>query len=184
MKIEYKSQVQKMVLIGILAAVIAVLSPLSIPLPGGVPLTLQTFAVALCGFILGARLGPISVAVYIVLGAVGLPIFAGFSGGVGMLASPSGGFLWGFLLLAAACGLGVYLPKRFLAVLTGCAGLLICHLVGVLQFMVVTSTPFLQSFLLASMPFLIKDLLSVAGAYLIGSAVLVGLKKAKLVTVG
>ncbi len=73
----------QIVLVGVFAAVLAVLSQISIPLPSGIPVTLQTFAVALCGYALGWKRGLLATAVYVALGLVGLPVFSGFSGGVG-----------------------------------------------------------------------------------------------------
>ena len=72
------NSVQIMTKIAMLAAVIAVCSIISFPLPSGVPVTLQTFATALAGFVLGWKYAPIAVAVYLAIGAVGVPVFAGF----------------------------------------------------------------------------------------------------------
>ena len=83
--------------IGLFAAVLVVLSQLSIPLPGGVPVTLQTFAVALTAYVLKWKKGALSVLVFLALGAVGVPVFHNFTGGFGMLIGVTGGFLWGFL---------------------------------------------------------------------------------------
>lgn len=93
-------------MVGVFAAVLAVLSQISFPLPSGIPVTLQTFAVALCGYALGCKRGTLAVLVYIVLGAVGLPVFANFSGGFGSLVGLAGGYIYGFLPMAALCGLG------------------------------------------------------------------------------
>lgn len=86
--------------VGMFAAVLAVLSQISIPMPSGVPITLQTFAVALAGVVLAWKLGTASVLVYILLGAVGVPVFAGFTGGAQALVNYTGGFIWGFLGMA------------------------------------------------------------------------------------
>ena len=80
------------------AALIAICSWISIPT--AVPFTLQTFAVFLALGVLGGKLGTLSVAVYLLLGAVGLPVFAGFQGGLGALLGTTGGYLAGFLLTA------------------------------------------------------------------------------------
>ena len=69
--------------IAMFTTLIAVLAQVSIPLPGGVPLTLQTFAVPLAGLILGAKRGTVSALLYVLLGAVGVPVFANFTGGLG-----------------------------------------------------------------------------------------------------
>ena len=68
------------VMIGVFAAVTAVLAQVSIPTPWGIPITLQTFAVALAGYCLGKYKGMMSVLIYILLGLTGLPVFAGFTG--------------------------------------------------------------------------------------------------------
>lgn len=91
---------------GVFAALIAVAAMLPpIPVGGfGVPITLQTFAVMLTGIVLGARLGFLAVLLYLVVGLAGLPVFSGFSGGLGVLAGPSAGYLLAFPLAAALAG--------------------------------------------------------------------------------
>lgn len=181
MKLEFKNKVQKIVMTGVFAALLAVLSQISIPLPSGIPVTLQTFAVAICGFVLGSRLGTLAVAVYLAVGAVGVPVFAGFSGGFGIFAGMTGGYLWGFLFMAFLCGLGAGLGKRILAVALGLAGLGACHLCGAVQFAVVSAISPWQAFLTASVPYLLKDVISVILACLAAEAVTIALRKAKLV---
>ena len=92
-----REKITNIVMVGVFAAVLAVLSQISFPLPSGIPVTLQTFAVALCGYALGCKRGTLAVLVYIVLGAVGLPVFANFSGGFGSLVGLAGGYIYGFL---------------------------------------------------------------------------------------
>lgn len=103
---------RNMVLIAIFAAILAVLSQLSIPLPTGVPATLQTLAVALLGFVLGGWSSAASVILYIFLGAIGLPVFAGFKGGFAALFGPTGGFIFGFIPLALLCGFATQITGR------------------------------------------------------------------------
>ncbi|MCI9115608.1 biotin transporter BioY [Neglecta sp. X4] len=181
MKIVFKSRNQKIVMTGMCAALLAVLSQISIPLPTGVPVTLQTFAVALCGYILGPGLGTLSVVVYLAMGAVGLPVFAGFSGGLGAFMGMAGGFLWGFLGMAFLCGLGARQGNRLIAIALGTAGLLICHVCGVAQFALLTGSTPLQATAAVSVPYLIKDVISVALACFAALAVLMSLKRAHLV---
>lgn len=180
MKVNGKNNMQKCVLAGVLAAVTAVLSIISIPLPSGVPVTLQTFAVALCGFMLGPVLGTAAVAVYLVLGAVGLPVLAGMVGGLGYFFGITGGYLWGFLPMAFLCGLASQSGKKVLAAPLSLAGLASCHLLGTAQFALVSASPLLSAFLLASAPYLVKDVISVALAYFVALAVSSALKKAGL----
>lgn len=150
------------------AAVIGVLAQVAIPLPSGVPVTLQTFAVALTGVVLGAKLGTAATLVYVILGTVGVPVFTGFTGGPAVLFGKTGGFIWGFLFLACLAGLGTAVHHKVIGFLPGIAGLIICHVFGTLQFMILTGMGFWEAALLVSVPFLIKDICSVALAYILG----------------
>lgn len=158
-----KIKVADIVLVGVFAAILAVLSQISIPLPIGIPVTLQTFAIALCGYFLGWKKGVAAVLVYILLGAVGIPVFANFSGGFACIVGITGGFIYGFLFMAALCGLP--LKYKALKIVSGCVGLLLCHLCGVLQYSLIAGGDFISSFLLVSAPFLIKDIASVVVAF-------------------
>ena len=182
MKLQWKSRLHRMVVAGVFAALLAVLSQISIPLPTGIPVTLQTFAVALCGFALGPGLGAAAVGVYLALGAVGVPVFAGFSGGIGSFVGMTGGYLWAFLPMAFLCGLGARQKNRALALTVGFLGLVICHLCGSFQFALVSAVSPWNAFLLASAPYLLKDAASLVVAYLAAVAILRSLEKARLVT--
>ena len=178
-----ENRIQNMVFVAMFAAIIAVLAQIAIPVPGSVPVTLQTAAIALCGFILGKKLAPVAVCVYIALGAVGVPVFAGFKGGAAVLVGMTGGFLWGFILMAFLCGVAMRVSNRVVSIVIAVASIAACHLPGVLQFSFVFGRTVAESFLIASAPYLLKDMLSVLVAYALSGAVLHGLKKAK-VTVG
>ena len=102
--------IKNMTLAALFAAVITVCSQISIPMPSGVPITLQTFAIALCGYVLGWQLSLVSVAVWMLLGAAGVPVFSNFHGGIGVLLGMTGGFIFGFLPFAALCGLHFKAP--------------------------------------------------------------------------
>ena len=116
------------------AALMAVCSWIS--LPTAVPFTLQTFALFLTLGVLGGRLGALAVGVYLLLGAVGLPVFAGFSGGLGALLGATGGYLLGFLLTALTVWGAERLWGRSAPVfLASClAGLGLCYLFGTVWF--------------------------------------------------
>lgn len=183
MKTQSKYKIQKMVLVAVFAAVMAVLSQISIPLPTGVPVTLQTFAVALCGYVLGVGMGGMSLAVYLALGAVGVPVFAGFSGGIGSFLGVTGGFLWGFFLMSLFCGLGAKQSRKWLALVLGLVGLVVCDLCGAVQFALVMSTSLPQAIVTACLPYLAKDVVSVVLGYFAAQAIVFSMKKAKLLEV-
>ncbi|MDR1062261.1 MAG: biotin transporter BioY [Clostridiales bacterium] len=117
-----------MAMAGVFAAVMAVLSQLSIPLPiTPVPLTMSLFAVCLIATVLAPRLAVLSQAVYLLLGAAGLPVFAGFKGGVAALLGPTGGFLMAYVPMTLAIGmiappLGRRLASRKPGAQAGAAG--------------------------------------------------------------
>lgn len=145
-------------------AIIAVFSQIAVPFPSQVPLTLQTFAIALCGYVLGVKWGLTSIAAYIFLGAVGVPVFAGFKGGIQTLFGVTGGFIYGFVFLTFLCGISLLFKRKLTKVTFGILGLIICHLLGVIQFSVVYKTNFIAAFLMVSGPYLLKDVISVIGA--------------------
>ena len=165
---EKRVSTRSIVITGMFAAVIAVLAQVALPMPSGVPVTVQTFAIALTGVVLGATLGMAAAGVYILLGAVGVPVFSGFAGGLGILFGKSGGFIWGFLFLALLCGLGCQIKNKVVGWGLGIVGLAVCHLLGIFQFMVLMKMGFAESALLVSVPFLIKDVVSVAFAFVLG----------------
>ena len=146
----------------LMAALLAILSQIQIPLPSGVPVTLQTFGVALMGAVLGRRTGTLSILVYLMMGLVGLPVFAGFGGGAGVLAGPTGGFLIGFVPMAFCCGVGTERPGRIARMALSMVGLLCCHLCAVLYFMPLMGVGLLQSAATMTLPYILKDAVSVA----------------------
>jgi biotin transport system substrate-specific component len=154
----------------------AVLSQLSIPMPTGVPLTLQTFTAALCGYFLGAGYGSLAIGVYLLLGLAGAPVFSNFRGGVGILIGPTGGFLLTFPALAALCGAR---EEAKLALPLGMAGTLLCHACGAAYFAAVTKARFIHSVLTVSLPYLPKDLVLTAVAYFLARAIKKAMRRGK-----
>ena len=124
-----KLNVRKMVLCSLFASLITVCAWISIPIPP-VSFTLQTFGVLMALGVLGGKWGSISILLYLLMGIVGIPVFAGFQGGTGVLFGATGGFLWGFLIGA----LGYRLTEKAgkLPAMILCQ--LICSLCGCLWF--------------------------------------------------
>lgn len=162
-------KLRQMARAALLTAILAVLSQLSLPTPSAVPLTLQTFAVALCGACAGPLWGVASTVAYLLLGAVGVPVFSGFSGGVSALLSYTGGFLLAFPAFAALCGLGTRQKKKAGGILLALAGLAVCHLFGSLWYSFVSETPLIRGWLTVSLPYALKDALLTWGAFSVAS---------------
>ncbi len=157
-----KTRTRKLTLTALFAIITAFFSWTAIPTPFGVPITLQVFGIALCGFALGLKWGLACTLTYIMMGAVGLPVFTFFQGGIAVLTSANGGFIFGFILLSAFCSLNTLCKLKFLM---PAIGLLLCHAIGVLQFSLTSGAPFFGSFLTASLPFIFKDALLIFLAY-------------------
>lgn len=136
-KAKKKFKTIDIVYIGLFAALIAVCSWISIPLT--VPITLQTMAICLVAGLLGAKRGTITTVIYILLGLVGVPVFASFSSGPAALLSPSGGYIIGFIFTALIVGIvsdkakGKMLPLIISMVI----GILVCYVFGTAWFAVV-----------------------------------------------
>ncbi len=161
-----------MVYIAIFAALMAVCSWISIPMT--IPFTLQTFAVFIAVGILGGKRGTISVLLYILLGAIGLPVFAGFKGGPGALLGTTGGYIIGFLFSALAMwGIEHFFGRKDLVqIISMVVGLIICYAFGTLWFMTVyaSSTGAIGIVAVLSMcvfPFIIPDLIKIALAFIL-----------------
>lgn len=125
-----------MILCAVFAAIMAVCSWLTIPTT--IPFTLQTLAVFCTLCILGGRFGTVSVIVYLLVGLAGVPVFAGFSGGVSAFLTPSGGYLIGFVFTAlvywaitAAFG-----DRTLVKIIALAAGLIVCYIFGTVWFMI------------------------------------------------
>lgn len=164
-----------MVMTAFFAALCCVVSPISVPLPGGVPVTLQTACVLLAGLVLGPVSGFMAMLVYLMLGAVGLPVFAGMSAGISVIAGPTGGFLlmWPFTAFIAG-----YIYKRFASnkkdisryVIMASAMLLssvVMYVGGLIWFCFVTGMDLAGAISLCLIPFIPGDILKMAMAGLL-----------------
>lgn len=179
-----KISIRTICFVGMFAAIVSVLSILTIPTPWGVPFTLQTFAVALAGFVLGKKYGTISTALYVLLGFIGLPVYAGMSAGPSVLFGTTGGYIYGFILMTFFCGLGMELLSKRAGIvwliLFSFIGLACCHVLGFIQLSLVLHVDLLYAASVGSVPYLAKDVLSVGAAYVVALAVRRALKAANI----
>lgn len=172
MKPTARKSILNTVKIALFAAIISVSAMIAIPFP--VPLTLQTFGVFAALFALGGRGGSVSVLLYIAIGAVGLPVFSGFTGGIGRLFDLTGGFIWGFLVAALAFWATEALTgkKRFFLPIAAAISLVLMYAVGCIQFAAVSSADgtevgFLSAVVGCVLPFIIPDVIKIFLAYII-----------------
>ena len=154
-----------MCLIALMAALICVAGPMTAPI-GMVPLSLATFAVYLSGAVLGAKRGTLAVAVYILVGLVGIPVFSGFSGGVQKVAGVTGGYIIGYLPCALITGLAVCgdaSPKWKLPLFMG-AGTAVLYAVGTAWFMIQSGSMLGAALSACVIPFLPGDAIKIIAA--------------------
>lgn len=169
-------KVKQLAFTALMAALCCILGPLSVPL-GSVPVSLGVLAVYLAAYVLGGKWGSLSVLIYLLLGLAGLPVFSGFAGGPGKMLGPTGGFLIGFLFLAAICGGFVTLSDhrkglaRYGLQITGMIlGLAVCYALGTMYFMFVMKTGLIAALAACVLPFLIFDALKMIMALILGNA--------------
>ena len=166
-----------MALCGLFAAVMTVCSWISIPLGfTPVPVNLATLGVFLTGALLGPKYGTLSMAVYTLAGAVGLPVFSEFRGGMGVLAGPTGGYIIGYIAAAFVTGLIIAMAVRseksraasiVLYAAAMICGLLACYALGTAWFMISTHTPFAAAMVACVIPFLPGDALKIIAGVLL-----------------
>lgn len=171
-----KFTVRDMCFIAMFAVIIAVCSWISVPLT--VPITLQTFGVFAALGVLGGKKGTIAVIVYVLLGAVGLPVFAGFKLGIGTLLGTTGGYIIGFVLSGIVYWAitDKFGTKLAVTVIAMALGLLVCYAFGTAWFMLVyTGSKGTVTLWLALgwcvFPFIIPDAIKIALAILVSERV-------------
>ena len=162
--------IQELCLVGAVTSILIIMAQISIPMPLGVPITMQTFAVMLAGILLGSRKGTIAVFLYILLGAIGLPVFSNFRGGLQCLIGPTGGFIWSFPLMSWLVGLGVrnWPRRKYLFILSLIAGNIINLLCGTIFFSLLQQVPFSVAAATCLLPFIPTTIIKIILAAILG----------------
>lgn len=166
-----KIRTKQMVLIALMTAVTCVLGPLSIPLPfSPVPISLTNFAIFLAIFILGMKNGTISFIIYLLLGAVGVPVFSSFRGGLQVLAGPTGGYLIGFIFLALIMGFALdHFDRKLVPTIIGMIiGMAVCYAFGTVWLAKLLSLSFKEGLMMGVIPYLAGDVAKIIIAAIVG----------------
>ncbi len=170
---EARNNLKSYILIALFSAIIAVSAFITIPSP--VPFTLQALGVFCSLTVLGGKRGLLSIFLYIFLGIIGLPVFAGFSGGLGHLMGATGGYILGFILTALIYCFATHFSSSSKAKAVGLVlGLIACYIFGTLWYTLLYLKEFnLQSFmnalLICVVPFIVPDLIKISVAILISN---------------
>ncbi|MEG2813565.1 MAG: biotin transporter BioY [Oscillospiraceae bacterium] len=153
------------VICALFAGLTTVMAQLMVPV-GAVPFSLATFAVYMAGGLLGAKKAAISQTVYVLLGCVGIPVFAGFTGGLPIVVGPTGGYIVGYVFMALIVGFVCQKGKNKFGwnVLAMVLGTIVLYAFGTAWFMFETKTAFLPSLMMCVVPFLIGDSIKIFSA--------------------
>lgn len=182
-KIHFK--IRDMCFIAFFTAVISVLAQINVPMPGGVPFTLQTFAILLAGIILGAKKGTLSVFIYIILGAAGVPVFTQFYSGIGVILRETGGYILSFPIMALCAGIGSNLQNKFKSIWLKSAvlasgliiGVVINFICGMVWGKFYLNCNFYTAFLWFVLPFILTSVIQIILAGSLGTTMKIILKK-------
>ena len=165
---------KSIIITGLFTAIICVFSVITITI-GPVPITLSLFAVFLSAVMLGWKKGCLAVLVYILCGAIGLPVFSGLKGGISILFGPTGGYIIGYIFIALIVGLTAERAKKLSAAkkyaLTFAASftaLLICYAFGTAQYIFITKNPLNYALAACVYPFVAFDIIKIIIAVLLG----------------
>ncbi len=178
---ENRSNVYKMSIVGIMAAVTCILGPLSIPI-GVVPISFTNLAIYFALYTLGMKKGTLSYIIYMLLGFVGIPVFSGFTGGPSKLLGPTGGYIIGFAFMALIAGffIDTFFDKWYLCFVGMILGTAVCYVFGSIWLSHQAHIPSSSAFAAGVIPFIPGDLVKILIATFIGPQIRNRLIKAYL----
>ncbi len=173
--------------IALMTAVICIVSPFTLPI-GPIPIGFANFIIMLSALLLGAKRGFLSCLIFLLLGFAGLPVFSGFSGGVGKLLGPTGGYIVGYLLLAIATGIAAQIAdKQDSKVRSGIIlfvgmiiGTILLYGFGTLWFVYQSKMAFTAALSVAVFPFIPGDLIKMVIVLTVGMSIKIRLQRAGL----
>ena len=166
------SKAYSMTSIALMAAVICVVGPFTLPI-GPVPITLAPLAILLSVYILGTKKGTIALLIYLLIGAVGVPVFSGFTGGIGKLAGPTGGYLVGYIIFALIAGWFIhrFYDKVVIQFLGMVLALAVLYAFGTAWLAYSAGMTFGAALAVGVLPFIVFDLIKIVIAIALGRAV-------------
>lgn len=174
---------KEMAVTAVMTALICILGPWAIQIPiSPVPITLCTMGIYFALYVLGMKLGILSVVLYVLLGTIGVPVFTNFSGGIGKLLGPTGGYILGYLFLAVICGffLSKFPEKLPMHVAGFVLGTLALYLFGTLWLQHQLKLTFFAALMTGVIPYVPGDAAKLFIAITVGMPLKKRLKKARL----
>ena len=179
-----KSRIYAISMAAVMTAVTCVLAPLSIPI-GPVPISLTNLVIYFSLYLLGWKLGTVSYLVYILIGMAGVPVFSGFTGGLGKLLGPTGGYIVGFIPMAVMSGWAIErFSRRWIHILAMAAGTAVCYAFGTAWLCVSTHIGVSAALDVAVFPFIPFDAAKILSAAAAGPVLCARLRKAGITVPG
>lgn len=169
---EKKITTYQMAICALMAAMMCILGPLTLPI-GPIPVSFIMIVIFLTAFILGPYLGAVSVGIYVLLGAVGLPVFSGGAGGLGKLVGPTGGYLLGYFFLVLISGIFInkFPEKWYMQMLGMVLGDAVNYVFGTAWFVASTASTLQHALEVCVYPFILIDLCKMVVALVLGRAI-------------
>ena len=164
-----KNKVQNLTLTALMSAVLCIIGPFVIPI-GIVPMSLTNMVIYLAVLLLDKKRATISVAIYLLIGFVGLPVFAGYTGGAGKLLGPTGGYLIGYLALSWMAGIVLEKSEK-LEVLALILGTISLYLIGTAWLVMQSKLTFVSALTVGVLPFVIPDIVKIMVAVALGKSI-------------
>ena len=162
---------RRLVMIAMVTAITCILAPFAIPIPiSPVPISLTNLVLLISIYVLGWKDAAVSYLVYLLLGALGLPVFSGFAGGLGKIAGPTGGYLTGFIFMTIIAGIFVerYENRRILVITGMVLGTLVAYVFGTAWLAFQLELPFTGALSIGVLPYLPGDTVKIIMAVLTG----------------
>ncbi len=176
-----KFNVNQIVFIGIMSAIICILGPFSFPI-GIVPISFTNLAIYFVLYALGMKNGTISYCIYLLIGFVGIPVFSGFTSGPAKLLGPTGGYLIGFIFMALIAGVFIdkFIAKRYLCITGMVLGTAVCYTIGTVWLSFQANMSIGSALVAGVIPFIAGDLIKILLAAFLGPQIRSRLNKSKL----
>ena len=162
-----KLKTKELTFIALAAALMAVFSQISLPI-GSVPMTVQIFAVVLIGTVLDKKSATISMVIFVLLGAIGIPVFANFKSGLSAILGATGGYLYGFIFTAFIVAYLKEFNNKILLYAGTVFSIVLTEFIGTLQLKIVLSLTMVQALTAGFIPFILKDIILGIIAVIVG----------------
>ena len=178
-----RNKTREMIIISLMTAILCILGPITLPIPvSPVPISMVTFVIYISIYVLGMKQGAVSCLLYLLIGFIGLPVFSGFTGGVGKLFGPTGGYMLGYVFMAVICGFFIdkWATKRVLHIIGMLLGTMVCYLFGTIWLSMQAGMSLYAALGVGVLPFIPGDMIKIVTASIAGPVIRKRLKRAGL----